>query len=196
MSAVTDFFHNLPSFNDSYAKSLLQSNIPGDTGPRSAFDWNAFASATPGSFGLSNNLLGFGNDASAATANDSVLPFSSVSSFQPLMASSNSNALTDTNSWLTNNENSLFDNSNLTQVADASGGGSPYDLAPTFGDAVKGTPLSGFSNTASAGAWWNTAVTIALNFLERFGLIILGVVLIAGAAWALSKERGAASATS
>lgn len=50
------------------------------------------------------------------------------------------------------------------------------------------TGATSLASGASAGSWWNWAVGVTLDFVERFGLIILGVVLIAGAAWALSRE--------
>jgi hypothetical protein len=62
----------------------------------------------------------------------------------------------------------------------------PLGLIPGVGSGI----ASGLGQNSSGqgGAWWNWAVTITLDFLKRFGLIFLGIVLIAAAAWAVTRE--------
>jgi hypothetical protein len=52
---------------------------------------------------------------------------------------------------------------------------------------------TGASSNASGAAWWNWAATIAFDLFERGGLIILGILLILAAAWALAREAPRAS---
>lgn len=46
------------------------------------------------------------------------------------------------------------------------------------------------SGSASGAKWWNDFVKILGDYLTRFGLILLALILIGAAAWALAKDYG------
>jgi hypothetical protein len=76
--------------------------------------------------------------------------------------------------------------------------GTPGLTPPGGAGAGEGMPgdlgTGGTGGLANAGAqWWNTLVTIIGDYLVRFGLVLLALILIGVAAWALSKERSQTS---
>lgn len=74
--------------------------------------------------------------------------------------------------------------------AGTTGGPDPYNMGANLGNAVGGVAQNLATGGQSSGsAWWNWFTTVTIDVMQRFGLIILGVVLIAGAAWALSREN-------
>lgn len=99
--------------------------------------------------------------------------------------------------------NFTADPGNATDLPSTSGDGlfgnstggsiNPYSVGGAvgaIGDIAKG--FGGLTNSitgnASPSSWWNTAKQLVFDYLSRGGLILLGIVLIAGAAWALSRE--------
>jgi hypothetical protein len=73
-------------------------------------------------------------------------------------------------------------------------GTSPGATLNPFSSTGGGTGILGaatsLANTATASTWWQTFMADAFEFLKRFGLVILGVVLIAAAAFAVTREGG------
>lgn len=79
------------------------------------------------------------------------------------------------------------DNSNTFDPSNAGNYGF-FGLSPDNTNSLVTGAASTLGAPNQGSSWWNWLVTVGLDFMERFGLIILGLVLIAGAAWALSRE--------
>jgi hypothetical protein len=66
--------------------------------------------------------------------------------------------------------------------------GLPYNYS--FSDLGKSLGLTGTSGTTADSQWWNTAFSKAWNYISRFGIILIAIVLIGAGAWALAREHG------
>jgi hypothetical protein len=53
---------------------------------------------------------------------------------------------------------------------------------------IAGAAGAGGSSTAAATSWWDTLIAFLSNLFERGALIVLGLILIAAAAWAMSQS--------
>jgi hypothetical protein len=50
-------------------------------------------------------------------------------------------------------------------------------------------PLTGKADIAGAAEWWNNAVKILGDYIGRFGLVLLALILIGAGTWALARGR-------
>lgn len=90
-----------------------------------------------------------------------------------------------TNDGMTSVLNPIDNSSDLPNTN--AGNYGTFGLPTDAGNSLVTGAASALSNT-NAGNWWNILLSDAWDYTMRFGLVILGVVLIAGAAWALSRE--------
>ena len=78
-----------------------------------------------------------------------------------------------------------------TQITPSTGTPGTPDTSQPFFDPFTGfqiNPLAQTGNSA-AGKWWDWFISTSKELMQRFGLIVLGIVLIAAAAWAVTREK-------
>lgn len=68
----------------------------------------------------------------------------------------------------------------------AGGAGNAYDTSNTIGGVLNNPPTQ--SSAANTAAFWNWLSVITQDFVVRFGVILLGIILVAAAVWALAKD--------
>lgn len=93
-------------------------------------------------------------------------------------------------------------NSNLGMSPDLAFTGGNNLTTDLFGNPLPGTSgLIGAAGPFNIGAadlggggkssdWWTNAITILYNLFQRGGLILLGIILLGAAAWALARSEG------